>query len=235
MARGTTPLEKEPNRIVQVWRAYRVAAKYDSALTWYLLLIFVAVVAAGVVLGVLFGGGVVGLILAIILSVVLGVLLDLIVLSRRVERAYYAQIAGQPGAVGAVLKSGLRRNWIGSEIPVNVSPKTQDAVYQAVGRGGVVVVGEGPRSRTQRMVDDEKRRIARIVPNVPITTFFVGEDADSTPLHRLPAEFQRLKKKLTTAEVQAVSSRLASLTKTPGGIGIPKGIDPTKVRASKPR
>lgn len=235
MARGTTLSEKEPNRVVQIWRAYRVAAKYDSAITWYLVLIFLACIAAGIVLGVLFGGGVVGLVLAIILAVVLGVLLDLVVLSRRVERAYYAQIAGQPGAVGAVLKSGLRRSWIGTEIPVNVSPKTQDAVYQAVGRGGVVLVGEGPRSRTQRMVDDEKRRVSRIVPNVPITSFFVGEDADSTPLHRLPVQLQRLKKNLTAAEVQAVSARLASLTKTPGGIGIPKGIDPTKVRASKPR
>ena len=68
-----------------------------------------------------------------------------------VEVGDEADGVGQPGAVGAVLKNGLRRSWTGSERPINISPRTQDAVYRAVGRGGIVLIGEGPRSRTQRL------------------------------------------------------------------------------------
>ena len=74
-------------------------------------------------------------------------LLALIILGRRAETAAYSQIEGQPGAVGAVLRSSLRSSWRGSEMPVAVNGKTQDAVYRAVGRGGVVLISEGPQSR----------------------------------------------------------------------------------------
>ena len=162
-----------------------------------------------------------------------GVLLGLIVLGRRAERAAFSQIQGQPGAVGAVLKSSLRRSWIGSEMPVNVSPRTQDAVYRAVGRGGVVLIGEGPRSRTQPMLEKERANVSRILPNVPVNLLYVGPDPDATALHRIVPSLARYKSVLTKAEVVAVSNRLSSLGRN--GLPIPKGIDPTRVRAPRPR
>ena len=110
-----------------------------------------------------------------------------------------------------MLHSGLRRGWIGSEMPVAVNGKTQDAVYRAVGRGGVVLIGEGPVTRTQRMLDDEQRKVARILPNVPVTLISVGHDEDSIALHKLPATLRKFKRTLTKAEVLAVSNRLNSL------------------------
>ena len=93
---------------------------------------------AGVVLAFLLAPNqIFGFVLYIVAGVLGGVLVFLIVLGRRAEKAAYSQIEGQPGAVGAVLKSSLRRGWTASELPINVSPKTQDAVYRAVGRGGV--------------------------------------------------------------------------------------------------
>ena len=161
-----------------------------------------------------------------------GVLLVLIVLGRRAEAAAYSQIAGKPGAVGAVLKSGLRRSWTGSEMPVVVN-KSQDAVYRAVGRGGVVLIGEGPRSRTQPMLDKERANVHRILPNVPVNLLYVGPDPDSIGLSKIVPALARFKRTLTKAEVMAVSNRLASLGRN--GIPIPKGIDPNRVRAPRPR
>ena len=82
-------------------------------------------------------------------------------------------------------------------MPIAISPKTQDAVYRAVGKGGVVLIGEGPETRTQKMVDDEKRKIARILPNVPINVLHVGPDSDSVPLHKLARRLGRFRNRST--------------------------------------
>ena len=233
MARASAP-DKEPGRIRQMWQVFKMTRRYDKSITWLLLACFIIPTGLSVALGILFSGdNILGLVLYIIAGVLAGVLLVLIVLGRRAEAAAYSQIAGKPGAVGAVLKSGLRRSWTGSEMPVNVSPKTQDAVYRAVGRGGVALIGEGPKSRTQRMLEDERRNVVRILPNVPVTFIYVGPDPDSTPLHKLPSALRKIKSKLRKAEVLAVSNRLNSLGK--GGLPIPKGVDPFKVRAPRPR
>lgn len=235
MARNSTPsTPKEPGRLKQMYQVFRMTIRYDSLAIWLLLLAFLLPVLAGILLAVLLSGdNVLGLVLYIIAGVLGGVLAFLIVLGRRAERAAYSQIAGQPGAVGAVLKSSLRRGWTASEMPVVVSPKTQDAVYRAVGRGGVALIGEGPRSRTQHMLDEQKRAVTRILPNVPVHFVYVGPDAESTPLHRLPMRLLSFKSVLRKPEVMAVSNRLNSLGKN--GLPIPKGIDPTKVRAPRPR
>jgi hypothetical protein len=53
------------------------------------------------------------------------------------------------------------------------------------------------------------------------------------PLHKLAGKMARLKRTLTKAEVYAVSNRLSSLGT--GKLPIPKGIDPTRARAARPR
>ena len=117
---------------------------------------------------------------------------------------------------------------------VAISPKTQDAVYRAVGKGGVVLIGEGPRTRTQKMVDDERRKVARILPNVPVNVLQVGPDEDSIPLHKLAKKLGKYKKALNKAEIYAVSNRVSSLHKGPN-LPIPKGVDPLKARAQRAR
>jgi hypothetical protein len=178
------------------------------------------------------GDNVAALILWVVSGVLAGLLAFHVILGRKAERAAYSQIAGQPGAVGAVLKSSLPRGWTGSEMPVAISPKTQDAVYRAVGKGGVVLIGEGPATRTQKMIDDERRKVSRILPNVPVNVMQVGPDADSVPLHKLARRLGRFKKALNKAEIYAVSNRVSSLHKGPN-LPIPKGVDPMKARAQR--
>ncbi len=229
---STTTPAKEPGRLKQMWRVLQMTRRLDRNAVWYIGLAFALPVLVGVLAAVTIGGNVLGVILWVLVGVLGGVLAATIVLSRRAEKAAYSQIEGQPGAVGAVLRSALRRGWRGSEIPVAVNGKTQDAVYRAVGRPGVVLLVEGPVGRTKRIVDDERRKVARIVPNVAIEVVRVGTGDGEVRLHRINRSLGRLKRTLTKAEVVQVSNRLASLgTQMP----IPKGIDPTKVRAPRPR
>jgi hypothetical protein len=217
-----------------MYQVFQMTRRNDSTAIWWLALAFLAPILVGLAVGLfLSADSVFGFVLWIVSGVLLGVLLFLIVLGRRAEKAAYSQIEGQPGAVGAVLKSSLRRGWTASEMPVAVSPKTQDAVYRAVGYGGVVLIGEGPETRTQKMLDEERRRITRVLPNVVITFLHVGPDADAVPLHKLAGKMARLKRTLTKAEVYAVGNRLSSLGT--GKLPIPKGIDPTRARAARPR
>jgi hypothetical protein len=233
MARPSTP-EKEPGRIKQMWQVFQMTRRYDGAIVWYLIASFIGPIGISVILALLFSrDNVIGFVLYVIAGVLGGVLLVLIVLGRRAEAAAYSQIAGKPGAVGAVLKSGLRRSWTGSEMPVNVSPRTQDAVYRAVGRGGVVLIGEGPRSRTQPMLEKERANVQRVLPNVPVNLLYVGPDPDSIGLGKIVPALAKYKRVLTKAEVLAVSNRLSSLGRN--GMPIPKGIDPNRVRAPRPR
>ncbi|MCU1524889.1 MAG: hypothetical protein JWO18_1783 [Microbacteriaceae bacterium] len=237
MARTSTSAPKppkEPGRLKQMFQVFQMTRKQDSTAIWWMALAFFAPILLGIVAGfILSGDAPLGFALWIIAGVLGGVLLFLIVLGRKAEKAAYAQIEGQPGAVGAVLKSSLRRGWTASEMPVAVSPRTQDAVYRAVGNGGVVLIGEGPQSRTQKMLDEERRRVTRILPNVAVNFLHVGPDEDSIPLHKLAGRMARFKRSLNKSEVYAVSNRLSSLGKNQ--LPIPKGVDPLRARAPRPR
>lgn len=107
MARPTAPA-KEPGRIKQMWQVFQMTRRYDPAITWLLIVSFLAPTGIAVALAILFSSdNILGLVLYIIAGALAGVLLVLIVLGRRAEVAAYSQISGKPGAVGAVLKSGL--------------------------------------------------------------------------------------------------------------------------------
>lgn len=229
--KSSTP--KPPGRFKQMWQVFQMTRRHDASAQWFMLLAFALPVLLGIGLGIWLGAGN-GFTIAlwVVAGVLAGILIAMIVLGRLAEKAAYSQIEGQAGAVGAVLRSSLRRGWVGSEMPVAVNGKTQDAIYRAVGRGGVVLIAEGARSRTQRMLEDEKRKVARILPNVPVAFVTVGRGEGEVPLHKLPRHLSGIKNTLTKAEVMAVNNRLSSLgTQLP----IPKGIDPFKVRPQRGR
>ncbi|CAN5381688.1 DUF4191 domain-containing protein [soil metagenome] len=225
---------KEDGRLKQMWQVFQMTRRYDKNITLLLVLSLLGPVAVGLVLALtLSDGNGFAIAMWVVAGVLAGVLVALLILGRRAEAAAYGQIEGQPGAVGAVLRSSLKRSWRGSEMPVAVNAKTQDAVYRAVGRGGVVLIGEGPRSRTTRMLEDERRKVLRVLPNVPVTFLSVGPDPDSVSLQKIPGKLSRLKPTLTKPEVMAVSNRLSSLGS--GNLPIPKGVDPMKARPQRGR
>ncbi|GAA4193131.1 DUF4191 domain-containing protein [Gryllotalpicola kribbensis] len=220
----------EPGRLRQMWDVFKMTRKYDKQALPLMIGGFLLPVVVGVVLALVLSTGIISTVLWIVAGVLGGVLLATVILGRRAEGAAYSQISGQPGAVGAVLRSSLKRGWRGSEMPVAVNSKTRDAVYRAVGRGGVVLISEGPKSRTGRMLEEERRKINRTVPNVAVTTINVGPDDDAVPLRKVASTLTKIKPTLTKTEVQAVDNRLSSLQ---APLPIPKGVDPNRVRAPR--
>lgn len=210
----------------QLRDVYQMTRRHDPAVTWWMLGAFVAIVAVAVVLGIVFGT----LWYWLVLGIPTGFLVALIIMGRRAERAAYAQIEGQPGAAAAAL-STLRRGWAIEKEPAAVDPRTQDMVFRAVGRPGVVLVSEGPATRVGRLLDGEKRRTARVLPNVPIHLIQCGNDEGQVPLTKLAKTVRRQKGKLTRAETAEVAKRLKALgaARPP----IPKGIDPTRARPDR--
>lgn len=231
MARKSEPGKKpakKPGRIKQMVQIFNITRKEDSKLVPLMLLVFLGAIVVGVVLSLFASGGnILTAIIWVIFGILCGVLLAMIVLGRRAEAAAFKQIEGRPGAVGAVLQTSLRRGWRGSETPVAVNPRSHDAIYRAVGRQGVILIAEGPKSRTQKLVNEEHRKVQRIAPNVAVTIINVGPDEGSVPIRKLGATMRKGKTVLRRNEVAAVANRLESL-KT--GFGIPKGMDPTKAR-----
>jgi hypothetical protein len=236
MARPTAPSApaREPGRIRQMGQAYRMAQGSDKLLPLKMVLVFLLPIGLVVLLSVFTtAGNPVAIVLYVVAGILGGVLLAMLLLSRGVVKAAYETLEGQPGAVGAVLKNFAKRGWRSNELPVNVN-RNQDAVYRTVGRAGVVLIGEGPATRTKRMLDEERRNVSRILPNVPVNTFNVGPDAESRRLKEINRTLGGYKRTLNRPEVLAVSNRLDSLQRGPA-LPIPKGIDPMRVRAQRPR
>jgi hypothetical protein len=222
---GAPAAPKKPGRVKQMVEIFQMTRRYDPNVVWLMLLAFLVVVAVSLGVGFAVSNWPTGL----ILGIPLGLLAALLIMSRRAERAAFAQIEGQPGASGAAINT-LKRGWIVEEQPVAVNPRTQDAVFRAIGRPGVVLVSEGPTHRVRPLVDAERRRLNRILPNVTVHVIESGRGEGQVELSKIAKTMQKLKPELTKVEVSAVNKRVASLgNKLP----IPKGIDPYKARPDR--
>jgi hypothetical protein len=232
--RGAAPPAKKPGRIAQVKQVFLSAKAVDPAIGWWMALAALGVLVVAAVVGIIFSA----LIYALIIGLPLAFLAATIVLSRRAERAAYKQIEGQPGAVGAALRS-IRRGWYIEETPVAADAQRatdlQSAalVYRAVGRPGIVLIAEGPPGRAQKLLAAERRKVERVASGVPVTLLRVGDGGteDEVTIRKLANRVQRMKPVLTKDEVSVVNKRLKSI----GGVRppLPKGVDPTKVRMDR--
>ncbi|CAM3189674.1 hypothetical protein PSET11_03177 [Arthrobacter ulcerisalmonis] len=221
------PKVKKPSRLKQIAEVFTMTRRHDPMAPWLMLLVFLGVVAAGLLVGFLLDNWITGL----IIGIMLGLLGATLILSRRAERAAFAQIENQPGASGAALGT-LRRGWITEDQPVSVNPRTQDAVFRAIGRPGVILVSEGPTHRVKPLIDAERKRLTRILPNVTIHVIESGRGEGQVPISQVAKKMGKMKKELTKLEVNTVSKRISSLGNR---LPIPKGIDPYKARPNRGR
>lgn len=217
-----------PGRIAQMREVFKLAKKHFPAVPWIML---------AAIVGITLGGVLVGLLLPPvwlwgILGFMGGVVFALWILGRYAEKAAFAEMRGKPGAIGAVLNSA-RRSWLMDEQPIAVDPRTKDMVYRSTGRGGVVLVSEGPAQRTYKMLEKERKRHERVLPNVPITIIQAGDGKDQVPMENLVSTVHKLPRKLKKDEVLAVRKRLTSLGSMTSRPPIPKGIDPNRARPDR--
>lgn len=231
MAEKKPKAPKQPGQVQQLLQVYKMTAKADKNFVLAGVLAFVAPLTIGVLAILLFfRDSLLTIILWSVTALLFSLLSSLAVLSRRAEKAAFMRIAGQPGAVAAVINSALKRGYSTSDMPVAVDPKSRDAVYRAVGKAGVVLIAEGGSARVRQLIEDEKRKVSRAIPGITIPVIWVNQDPASTQLHELTKTIYKLKKTLTRAEISVVNKRLAGLGLN---IPIPKGIDPNRIRPGR--
>lgn len=191
---------------------------------------FVVYVFLGVLAGLLVGVGI-GYLIAIWAMPVFGLLFaglgGLIVFNRRVQKAQYRAIEGQPGAAAAILNT-MRGQWFVT--PAVAVTAKQDMVHRVVGRCGVVLVGEGSSQRVKGLLAKERKRLSKLVGEAPVKTFVVGDGDNQIALKKLQVTVTKLPRELKKGEVPKLERRLKSLDRD---LPIPKGIDPMAASSRK--
>jgi len=161
------------------------------------------------------------------LGVLLGLLTGMILFGRFAQAAQFAAIDGQLGAAAAVLQN-MRGNW--TVTPAVTANRNMDVVHRAVGRPGVVLVGEGAPSRVAGLLAAEKKKTARVAHDVPIFDFQVGNGEGQIPVKQLQRKVMRLPRNLRPAAVSDLNYRLKALQPA---MQMPKGPLPKGVRQPK--
>lgn len=206
--------------------AYKVSSKSFSWTPYAVFGSLLGILVLGIVIGLVTGK----VILWSIMGLLFGATVSLLVLTQLVKKASYMQIDGMPGAVAAVLDQ-IKRGWSISAEPVRFNPRTQDMVFRAVGRPGVVLVSEGPNHRVQKLINEERQWIKRVAPTAPVQVIKVGHEDGQVRLEKLQRALQRLPKSISNQEIAALTVRFDAVK--PSALPIPKGIDPTKARANR--
>ena len=162
-----------------------------------------------------------------ILSIPLAILGAFFTFTRFANTAAFASIAGQTGAGASVLMS-IRKGFTTTPA-VNVN-RNQDMVHRTVGRSGIILVGEGSPA-VRQLVQDEKKKIERFVPGVPVLEVYVGEYEGAVKLRKLQKTIKKFPNKLSKAQLREVRNRLKGV----GGMNmpIPKGPMPKGVKLPK--
>ena len=189
--------------------------------------------AAGVIVVFVLIGLLVGpLALFIPVGVLFGALTAMILFGRFAQRAQYSAIDGQLGAAAAVLQN-MRGDW--TVTPAVTGNRTMDVVHRAVGRPGVVLVGEGVPSRVAGLLAAERKKTERVAHGVPIHEFQAGNGEGQVPVRKLQRKITTLPRALRPAAVSDLNYRLKALQPT---MQMPKGPIPKgarQPRMPKPR
>ncbi|HEX3614516.1 MAG TPA: DUF4191 domain-containing protein [Sporichthyaceae bacterium] len=227
MAKNSGPPAPEGGKIQQLKTAYSITRKTDPKLPLVLLVAFgidfVVVLGLGLLIGhVIFGA---------IFAVMTGFLSVLVAFGNRVQKSAYAQIEGQPGAAASVLQT-MRRGGLTITPGVAVS-KSQDVVHRAVGRPGIILIGEGSARGLTALLDSERKRMNRFVADAPVVEIVVGDGAGEVPLRKLTKHVMKLDRKLKPREVTQVNDRLRAVGDLMSNMPIPKGPMPRGAKMPK--
>jgi hypothetical protein len=212
------------DRFKQFGPAFRFVRQHDKLIIPLLLATALVPILLGVAVGLILGEW----LMTMPLAVLTGLLLTMIVFTRRVARATYAEVEGKPGAAAAVLQN-IRGDWrLTPGVAVTVQ---QDVVHRILGRPGVILLVEGSPVRLKNLIVQEKKRISRVAPEVPIYDVVVGDEDGQVPLRKLQTHFIKMPRNITPKQINALEGRLQALgaARPP----IPKGPLPKGARMPK--
>ena len=162
-----------------------------------------------------------------ILAIPLALLAAFFTFTRFANTAAFSSIEGQVGAGASVLMS-IRKGF--TTTPAVSASRNQDMVHRTVGRSGIIIVGEGTPA-VRSLVSDEKKKVERFVPGVPVHEIYVGNYDGAVTLRKLQKAVKKFPKKLTKAQLREVRNRLKGV----GGMNmpIPKGPLPKGAKIPK--
>lgn len=198
----------------QIFEAFKMQRREDKALIPIMVGVFLLSVL--VVSGIGWFFGLHWIVLPV--GIALGVLAAVSIFGRRVQRSVYAKADGQPGAAGWALDT-MRGQW---RITQGVAGTTHlDAVHRVIGRPGVILVAEGAPHRVKGLLAQEKKRMARMVGQVPIYDVVVGHDEGQVPLNKLQRHIMKLPNNISAKQMDSLEARLAALGSR--SAALPKG------------
>lgn len=212
-----------PGRLKQIALTYKMTRKADPKVG--LIVAGVGIVTFGVFLAIGFlidhpvYLGILGFLVAFLAMA--------IVFGRRAERAAFGQMEGQPGAAAAVLDN-VGRGW--TTTPAIAMNKSQDIVHRAVGKAGVVLIGEGNPNRVKLLLANEKKKMARIMPDVPVHDFIVGTGEGEVPLKKVRTTLLKLPRVLAGPQITQVNDKLRAMGDLMSNMPLPKGPMPKGAR-----
>lgn len=222
---STAPAEPKKGRLRQIGQAYQVTKRHDRHIGLVLLGWFILV---GGIVGAL--GSLISLWFGIPMGVLSGLLAVIIVFGRRAERASYAQVEGQVGAAAGALQM-LRRGWVVK--PAVAFTKHQDVVHRVLGTPGIVLVGEGNPTRLRSLLTAERRKHARVAPEVPIHEVVVGDSDGAVPLPKLVKHVRKLPRVIRPGDMTELISRLRALDAMRPQTPMPRGPAPTSMKGAR--
>ncbi|HKA98130.1 MAG TPA: DUF4191 domain-containing protein [Streptosporangiaceae bacterium] len=211
-------------RIKQIRMVAGIIRKSDPRALPLVALAGLGVLAVFVVVGIFTG------LLALLLpfGLLAGLTASMVLFGRYAQSAQYKAVEGQPGAAAAIMQS-MRGGW--TVTPAVSANRNMDVVHRAVGKPGVVLVGEGSPNRLPSLLAAEKKRVSRVAFDVPIYDLQVGDEEGQIPIRKLQRKLMRLPRNLKGPAVADLNYRLKAL---PQSLQAPKGPAPRTGRMPKP-
>ena len=160
-------------------------------------------------------------------GVLIGLSAAMILFGRFAQQAQYSAIDGQLGAAAAVLQS-MRGDW--TVTPAVTGNRSMDVVHRAVGKKGVILVGEGMPMRVAGLLAAERKKTERVAHGVPITEFQVGNGDGQIRVSKLQSSIMKLPGTLKAPAVSDLNYRLKALQPS---MQAPKGPMPKGARQPK--
>ncbi len=167
----------------------------------------------------------------ILLGILIAAIAFMIVLYVRSNRAMIGAVRGQTGAAARIATT-MRGDWrlVGAsgrdDTPI-AATTMEDAVFLLIGRPGVVLLGEGNPGRVRTLLNQEKRRLARVIGSTDMRDYIIGDDEGQLPLEKLRSTLTKLPRTITAKDVNSLETRLKALLARPM---MPKGAIPKNMR-----
>ncbi|MDR1431784.1 MAG: DUF4191 domain-containing protein [Propionibacteriaceae bacterium] len=154
-------------------------------------------------------------------GVAFGVLAALYMLVFKAKQATYKRYETTPGAAEIALGMLNTKAWTHTS-PITAN-KQMDVIHRAVGKPGIVLIGEGSLARLKPMLTSEQKKHEQVAYGVPVTTVIMGDQPGQVPLRKLASYLNKLPKAVRPLQVNEANQRLRALDAARPKLPVPKG------------